>query len=264
MPRLSANLGLLWPDRPLLARLDAAARAGFGAVEFHFPYEVPASELRARCARLGLRVLGLNTPPGDRTRGEFGLGAVPGREEDFQAGFDLALTYASSLGARAIHCMAGFVTPEGPASAAACLERNLRHALRKLEGVDVCLLLEPLNARDQPGYFYSKIDAALAMIERIGDPRLRLQFDAYHVAMADEDPVRRLREVFRSVGHVQIAGVPGRHEPDGGNLDPAALFSALDALGYRGWVGCEYHPRTSTEAGLSWARPWLERSHDHD
>jgi len=248
--RLSANLGFLWPDRPMLERIDAAAAAGFRAVELHWPYDVPPEALSERCAAAGVAVLALNTPV-DRSRGEFGLGALPGREAAFRAGLAAAADYARRCGAGAVHVMAGIVPPEvAPGRAADTFAANLGWATA--EAPDLRLLLEPMNALDQPGYFYARISQADAMIERVGAGNLAIMLDAYHVGMAGDDPVAELERFLPRVGHVQIAAVPTRHEPDEGRVDHRALFAALDRLGYRGWVGCEYRSRGDTGAGLAW------------
>jgi len=250
MARFSANLGFLWPDRPLLERIDAAAAAGFRAIELHWPYDVPAARVRARCDALGVTLLALNTPI-DRARGEFGLGAVPGRQADFRAGFRLASAYARAAGAGALHVMAGTV-PEGVAraTAAAVLAENLAWA--SAAAPELRLLLEPLNPADQPGYFYSRTAEAAAMLDRVGAPNLAIMFDAYHVGRVGGDVLDELERHFGRIGHVQIAAIPSRAEPDEGVFAYPALFAALDRLGYRGWVGCEYRPRGDTDAGLGW------------
>jgi hydroxypyruvate isomerase len=250
MLRFSANLGFLWPDRPLLDRIDAAASAGFRAIELHWPYEVPPEVLRGRCEALGLTLLALNTPI-DSGRGEFGLGAVPGREADFRTGFELASGYARAAGASAVHVMAGVVPPGTDRNeAAAMFEANLRWAVAAAP--DLGLLLEPLNPVDRPGYFYSRTGEAAAMVDRVGAANLAIMFDAYHVGMVGGDVLEELRRRFGKVGHVQIAAVPTRGEPDEGVFAFPSLFATLDLLGYQGWVGCEYRPRGDTTEGLRW------------
>jgi hydroxypyruvate isomerase len=248
--RFSANLGFLWPDRPLLDRIPAAAKAGFKAIELHWPYDIPVEEIRAASDREGLTVLGLNTPLGDTSKGEFGLGAVPARELDFQAGLDLALSYARALDANAVHAMAGVVPPEQRVAAAETLVKNLDVAARKAGAI--MLLLETINARDKAGYFYSRIEQAVEVIERVGAPNVRLMFDVYHVGIAEGDITRKLEKYLPMIGHVQIAAVPSRAEPDEGEVNYHAIFATLDAIGYQGWVGCEYRPRGDTDQGLAW------------
>jgi len=250
MPRFSANLGFLWPDRLLLDRIDAAARAGFRAIELHWPYDTPAQAVADACARNNLALLGLNTAVGDATAGEFGLGALPGRESDFRSAFDQAADYARAAGAKAIHVMAGVVPPDSRADAERTFVSNLRTAAERAG--DLTLLLEPINRRDKPGYFYSTVGEAAAIIDRVGAANLRIMFDVYHVAIGEGDVLTRLARYLPLIGHVQIAAVPSRAEPDEGEIAYRAIFEALDTLGYDGWVGCEYRPRGDTDAGLRW------------
>lgn len=257
VPRFSANLGFLWPDRPLLERVAAAAAAGFRAIELHVPYDVPAVPVRQACTRLGLTLLGINTAPGDRARGEFGLGAVPGRERDFQAAVDQSIAWCTASGARAIHCLAGMVPPHDRVRASAVFEANLREAADKAAPYGLTLLLEPLNRHDHPGYFYSRVDEAAALIERLGLESVRLQFDCYHVGLGEGDVLGTLHRHFPIIGNVQVAAVPSRAEPDEGVVAYPPIFEALDRLGYAGWIGCEYKPRAGTDEGLGWLRTWM-------
>jgi hydroxypyruvate isomerase len=250
MPRFSANLGFLWPDRPLLERVEAAARAGFRAIELHWPYDVPAAAMKEACRRHGLTLLGLNTAVGDAAQGDFGLGAVPGREAEFQAAVEQSVAYCRGSGATAIHCMAGAVPEDRRAQGRETFLRNLETAAAKADGLT--LLLEPINPRDKPGYFYSRVGEAIALIEELGKPNVRLMFDVYHVGVTEGDVLTRLERCLPLIGHVQIAAVPSRAEPDEGEIAYPAIFAALDRLGYDGWVGCEYKPRGDTDAGLAW------------
>jgi 2-dehydrotetronate isomerase len=252
MPRFAANLGFLWPDRPLLERVGAAARAGFQAVELHFPYDVPALDLKIECERHGVTLLGINTAAGDVSQGEFGLGAVPGRERDFQGAVDQAIRYCLQSGARAIHCMAGNVSPWDHARAKDVLIDNLSRALDEATPHGLTLLLEPLNPRDHPRYFYSQLSDAAELIDHLNSVHLKLQFDVYHVAIAEGDVLTKLQTYLPIIGNVQIAAVPSRAEPDEGEIAYPRIFSALDALRYAGWVGCEYRPRADTDTGLRW------------
>jgi hydroxypyruvate isomerase len=249
MPKFSANLGFLWPDRPLIERIDAAAAAGFKAIELHWPYDVPADTVLAACRRHGLTVLGINTPV-DAARGEFGLGAVEGRQEDFRTGFGLAADYARRIGAASIHVMAGDIAPDGRSGAADLFAENLAWAAAVAP--HLTLLLEPINRRDRPAYFYATAGEAASMITRVGAPNLRMMFDFYHIGMGGGPVLGEFEAHMPVVGHVQIAAVPSRAEPDEGGLDYAAVFAALDRLGYAGWVGCEYRPRAGTDEGLGW------------
>lgn len=250
MPKFSANLGFLWPDRPLLARVDAAARAGFRAIELHWPYDLPAAEMKVACTRHGLSLLGLNTAVGDTALGEFGLAALPGREADFHAAMAQSVAYCRASGARAIHAMAGVVAENERERARDTLLRNIEAAAAAAP--DLTLLLEALNPRDKPGYFYSTVGEVAALIADLGAANVKMMFDVYHVGVAEGDVLTKLERYLPIVGHVQIAAVPSRAEPDEGEIAYRAVFDALDALGYGGWVGCEYQPRGNTDTGLAW------------
>jgi 2-dehydrotetronate isomerase len=252
MPKFSANLGFLWPDRPLLDRIDAAAKAGFRAVELHWPYDVPAAILRDRCAAQGVELLGINTPLGRVETGDFGLGAVPGREADFESAFRQSLEWGEIAGATAIHVMAGVVAPEQKQEGRRTLVGNLRKAAAMAPGM--MLLLEGLNQRDKPGYFYSTIADKADIIAEVGAPNVKIMFDTYHVGVSEGDIFRKLETYLPLIGHVQIAAVPSRAEPDEGEIHYAHVFQELDRIGYDGWVGCEYKPRSGTDDGLVWTK----------
>jgi hydroxypyruvate isomerase len=250
MPKFSANLGFLWADRPLLARIDAAAKAGFKAIELHWPYDVPAQEIRDSCAYHNVTLLGLNAATGDAAQGEFGLAALAGRQDAFEASLDQAIDYAHMSGASSIHVLAGIVAPEDKLKARWVLRENLALACKKATGLTI--LLEPINQRDRPGYFYSTIAEAASLIEEIGVPNIKIMFDVYHVGVSEGDVIRRLERYLPLIGHVQIAAVPSRAEPDEGEIAYSAIFAELDRAGYEGWVGCEYKPRSGTGEGLQW------------
>ncbi len=252
MPRLSANIGFLWPERPLLERIEAAANAGFRAIEMHFPYEVPAKEVGALARSHHLTVLGINTPVGEIERGDQGLGAVPGCETAFQAALDQAIAYCEISGATAIHVLAGNLAARDRARGRAVFAENLRAAAPKAAARGLSLLLEPLNPRDNPNYFYSTLAEAVSLIEELAFSNLKLQFDVYHVAIAEGDVLMKLQRYLPLIGNVQIAAVPTRAEPDEGEISYPAVFTVLDGLGYDGWVGCEYRPRGDTDEGLRW------------
>ena len=253
MPRFAANLGYLFTDRPLLDRIDAAATAGFKAIELQFPYDVPASAMKAAIEKNKLTILGLNTPPGER-EGEFGLAAVPGREKDWQVMFARALDYASAIGASAIHCLAGKVAPEQRPAADRVFTDNLARAADLAAAKNIRLLIEPINARDRPNYFLNHVEHAADVIGKVGKANLRIQFDFYHVQIVGGDLIHRLQKFLPVIGHLQCAAVPTRHEPDEGEINYAAVFEAVDNFGYQGWIGAEYRPRGRTEDGLDWAR----------
>jgi hydroxypyruvate isomerase len=255
MPRFAANLGYLFTDRTLLERIDAAAVAGFKAIELQFPYDVPATAVKAAIAKNNLTILGLNTPPGER-EGEFGLAAVPGREKDWQVLFGRALDYASAIGGSAIHCLAGKVAPEQRPAADRVFIDNLARAADLAAARNIMLLIEPINSRDRPNYFLNHVEHAADVIAKIGKPNIRMQFDLYHVQIVGGDLIHRLEKFLPVIGHLQCAAVPSRHEPDEGEVNYPAVFEAVDRLGYRGWIGAEYRPRRRTEQGLGWARAY--------
>lgn len=252
MPKFSANLGFLWPDKPLPDRIDAAAKAGFRAIEMHWPYDLAPGGVRDRCGQLGLTLLGINTVRGNVDKGEFGLGATMGREADFDQHFHQALDWGRIAGASAIHVMAGVAAPEDKHHARRTLVANLRRAAQSAP--DMTLLLEGLNPRDNPGYFYSTIREKAEIIHEVGAPNLKIMFDAYHVGVSEGDIFKRFETYQPLIGHVQIAAVPSRAEPDEGEIAYGNFFGELDRLGYDGWVGCEYRPRAGTDQGLGWTK----------
>lgn len=252
MPRYSANISILFPEMPFLARFGAAKAAGFDAVECWFPFEHPKAELKALLDGHGLSLVGLNTAPGDVSKGEWGVTALPGREADFDRQLAEALDYAVALGARGIHVMAAMTAGMDLGACEHAYMDNLERGARRADGSGVNLLIEPLNARDRPGYFLSHSDRAIDIMARIGAPNLKLMFDVYHVQVMEGDIIRRMRSHMPHIGHIQIAAVPTRHEPDEGELNYRAILAEIDALGWQGWVGCEYRPRAGTVEGLGW------------
>lgn len=261
MPRFAANLSYLFTERPFLERFAAAQAAGFAAVEFHFPYEHDRAALAEVVLTSGLDVVLFNLPPGDWAAGERGIACLPGREAEFAASVDQALQYAAILGNRRLHIMAG--VPSADVSAALCAQtyrENLRLACTKLAAAGRTALIEPINTRDMPGYFLSRQRQAEETITAVAAPNLRLQLDFYHLQITEGDLSVNYQRSRARVEHIQIAGVPERHEPDDGEVNYPYLFALLDASGYSGWVGCEYRPRGNTSAGLGWLRAWQERA----
>ncbi|MCW5692609.1 MAG: TIM barrel protein [Pseudolabrys sp.] len=248
--RFTANIAFMFADRPFLDRIDAAKAAGFDFVECHFPYEFSIERLKERLAKAQVRLTGLNTQPGDTAKGEWGMAAVPGREQQFDADFDQALRYAKALGASVIHVMAGNVAHDDRSRAT--YVTNLRKAADKAAGSDITLVLEPLNNRDMPKYFIARSDDIVDVLKEIDRPNVKLLFDAYHVQVMEGDLTKRLEKHKPFIGHVQIAAVPSRAEPDEGEVSLPGLLKALDAIGYRGFIGLEYKPRARTEDGLGW------------
>lgn len=258
MPRFAANLTLLFADLPFLARFEAAAAAGFEAVECQFPYAEPAGVIRDELNAHGLCLVLHNLPAGDWAAGERGVGCHPDRVEEFRAGVERALAYAEALDCPALNCLAGRLPPGvTESSARATLAANLAFAAEATASVGRTLLVEPINGHDVPGFFLRRTADAAAVIQEVGAPNLRLQLDLYHAAREGEDPVATIDRFGALIGHVQIADVPGRHEPGTGSLDFPAAFAALDRAGYAGWVGCEYNPRGATVDGLVWRTPYL-------
>jgi hydroxypyruvate isomerase len=238
VPRLAANVSMLFGELAFLDRFDAAARHRFGAVECLFPYEHPAAELARRLETNGLTLALFNAPPGDWASGERGLAALPGREDEFRAGVRTAAEYAAATGCRRVHVMAGVGGDEH------CYAANVAWAAQELQAGGATAVIEPLNPFDMPGYHLASSASAVRVCELTG---ARLQADLYHLRRLGEDPAEVLRQHLDLVGHVQTAGVPDRHEPD--SEEDRDLFALLDVLGYQGWVGCEYRPRSD----LSWA-----------
>jgi hydroxypyruvate isomerase len=255
MPCFAANLSMMYSEHPFLERFAAAAADGFQAVEFLFPYEWPAAALASALAGNELQQVLFNAPPGDFAGGERGIGCLPGREAEFRSGFDRALDYAAALGCPRLHVMAGLV-PAGSTrdSLRPTYLKNLAWAARKAADANVDVLIEPINTRDIPGYFLNRQDEAHAIVAAIDAPRLKVQMDLYHCQIVEGDVAMKLRTYLPGgrVGHLQIAGVPDRHEPNAGELNYAYLFEVIDELGYRGWIGCEYRPAAGTSAGLGW------------
>ncbi len=246
--KVSANLGFLWIDRPLPDAIRAAHKAGFDAVECHWPYEVPAEDVRAALDETGLPMLGLNTVRG--AAGENGLSALPGREAEARAAVDQAVTYARAIGAGAIHVMAGFA--KGQAAHETFID-TLRYARAEAPG-DVTILIEPLNRFDAPGYFLTSIAQATEILEELGDDGIRLMFDCYHAGRTEGTVEALLHEVRHWIGHIQFASVPDRGPPDQGELDYASVFKTIDEIGWTTPLGAEYKPKGSTEDSLGWMK----------
>jgi hydroxypyruvate isomerase len=253
MPRFSANLSWLFTEVPFLERFGEAARAGFEAVEFAFAYDTPERAIADRLAEHPLDCVLINAPPGDYAAGERGIAALPGREKEFAASFAKALRYAAALRCPRIHVMAGLVPDaERRTEARATFIANLRDACQAARAQGVTVLIESLNPRDVPNYLFSTVSEAHAIREAVGAPNIKAQMDLYHTQLVEGDLATKLERWLPHIGHVQIAGAPGRHEPDVGEINYAWLLRRVDALGYEGWVGCEYRPLTTTAAGLSW------------
>lgn len=255
MPRFAANLSLLFTEVPLRARFERAARAGFTAVELQFPYDVPAAALREPLRAYGLSMVLHNLPAGDWAAGERGIACHPGREAEFRAGVARALEYATALDVPQLNCLAGIV-PAGVDDAAIrrTFVDNLRHAAAALKAAGRRLLIEPLNTCDVPGFWLDSTALALSVLDEVGADNAALQYDIYHAQRSEGELAATLQRHLARIGHVQVADNPGRHEPGNGEINFDFLFAHLDRIDYRGWVGCEYHPAGTTEAGLGWLR----------
>lgn len=253
MPRFCANLSLLFTEHPFAERWDAAARAGFRGVECHFPYAEPAGRLADALARNGLEQVLFNLPAGDWAAGERGIACLPDRVAEFEEGVSTALGYARALGCRRINCLAG-IAPAGAdrEELLSVMEGNLRFAARALAQDGIELLVEPINMRDMPGFLLNRSAETLELIERVGEPNVKLQYDVYHMQIMEGDLARTLERELTRIGHIQIADNPGRHEPGTGEINFPFLYRWLDRIGYSGWVSAEYLPAGATEAGLGW------------
>jgi 2-dehydrotetronate isomerase len=263
MPQFAANLSMLYQEYAFLDRFEAAAQDGFRAVEFLFPYAFAKEDIAARLHTHGLEQVLFNAPPGDWDAGERGIASLPGRESEFRAGMVQALEYAAALDCPRIHAMAGLI-PDG-ATAQALYPTyigNLRWAAREAAKTGREVLIEPINPRDMPGYYLNRQDMAHQVVADVGEPNLKVQMDLYHCQIVEGDLAMKLRKYLSTgkVAHLQIAGVPQRHEPDVGEVNYSYLFALLDELGYRGWVGCEYRPADTHAGGTSAGLGWLTRS----
>lgn len=250
MPRFAPNLSFLFTEVAFLDRFDAAAQAGFKAVEFMFPYAFDLTDIRARLDANGLELVLFNLPPGHWDKGERGFAALPGRADEFASRLDLALGYAEALGCKRLHAMAG-LTSHGAKREA--YVKNLKVAADWAAPLGIDILIEPINTHDIPDYFLSLTEDARAVIAEVGARNLGLQFDLYHRHVMQGGVFEAIAANADITRHYQCAGPPDRGEPDGGDLDYAGLFRAIDATGYTGWIGCEYKPRAATLAGLGWA-----------
>ena len=265
MPKFAANLSMLYPEFDFLDRFEAAARDGFKAVEYLFPYAFESRDIAARLQANGLQQVLFNAPPGDWDGGERGLACLPGREAEFRNDMARAFDYAGALDCPRIHVMAGLVPAGGEREALfPTYVANLRWAAEQAARQGFEVLIEPINTRDIPRFFLNRQDHAHEVVAAVGAANLKVQMDLYHCQVVEGDLAMKLRQYLPTghVGHIQIAGVPERHEPDRGELNYPYLFSVLDELAYAGWVGCEYRPRAGTQAGgtsagLDWLRSYL-------
>jgi hydroxypyruvate isomerase len=253
MPRFAANLTMLFTEVPFLDRFERAAKAGFEAVEFLFPYEWEPAEIRRRLDEHGLKLVLHNLPAGDWAAGERGIACLPERVAEFRAGVDRAIGYAQALGVPQLNCLAG-KAPAGADDARlrATFVENLAHAAAALKRAGLRLLIEPINTYDIPGFWLNRTAQAAAVLAEVGADNAFIQYDIYHAQRMEGELAATLQKYLPQIGHVQLADNPGRNEPGSGEIHYPFLFAHLDRIGYTGWVGCEYKPATTTEAGLGW------------
>ena len=253
MPRFSANLSMLFTEHDFLDRFDAAARAGFKAVEYVGPYDHPPETVAARLKKNGLSQVLFNLPLGDWGKGERGIAVLPDRIDEFRRGVDTAITYAKALGCPQVNCLAG-IAPEDVSQAELedLFVHNLSYAAKRLEDAGIRLLIEAINTRDIPGFFLNTSRQALDVIDRVGSKNLYFQYDIYHMQIMEGDLARTIEQNLGRIAHIQLADNPGRNEPGTGEINYPFLYEHLDRIGYKGWVGAEYKPKAGTEAGLGW------------
>ena len=266
MPKFSANLSMLFTEHPFLDRFEAAAKAGFTAVEFLFPYAFTAAEIRQRLDDHKLQLVLHNLPAGNWDAGERGIACHPDRVDEFCAGVAQAITYATALGVKQINCLAGKAPPGVSESLLQqTFINNLRYAAGELKKNGLNLLIEPINTFDIPGFYLNRTAQALAILDEVGADNAYLQYDIYHAQRMEGELAARMERHSLRIGHIQLADNPGRNEPGTGEINYPFLFAHLDRIGYTGWIGCEYKPATTTEAGLGWYLPYKEEpAHSRD
>jgi 2-dehydrotetronate isomerase len=262
MPKFAANLTMMYTEHDFLDRFAAAAKDGFRAVEFLFPYDYAAQDIKQRLKDHNLTQALFNAPPGDWSKGERGIASLPGREEEFKQSVAKGLEYAAVLGNEKLHIMAGLIAPTDQKEAhREIYKKNLEYAAKEAQKANITIVIEPINTRDIPGFFLNRQDDAQAVCDEIGAPNLQVQFDIYHCQIVEGDIAMKLKRDMKrpnaGIGHIQIAGVPERHEPGIGELNYPYLFELIDSLGYDGYIGCEYKPKAGTSEGLGWLKPYL-------
>lgn len=258
MPKLAANVSLMFTERAFLERFSAAANAGFRFVEYQFPYAWTAQEIAERAQQAGIEVVLHNLPSGDAAKGDRGIGCLPGREGEFREGVERAIEYARAVHCPRLNCLAGIAEQD----IARELQRetfvaNLTYAAGKLKAAGIGLLIEPINPRSVPGFFLNTSRQAEEIIEAVGSDNLSIQYDIFHMQIVEGDLARTIGRLLPKIGHMQLADVPDRHEPGTGEINFQWLLAHIDRLGYSGSIGCEYNPIEDTVAGLQWAKPYL-------
>jgi hydroxypyruvate isomerase len=259
MPKLAANLTMTFGEVAFLERFKAAAEAGFQAVEYLFPYDYDADVLKRQLRDHGLKQVLHNLPAGNWSAGERGIACLPDRVDEFKAGVDKAIAYATALDCDRVNCLAGILPPAADAFAAReTFTRNVQYAASRLKAAGIRLLIEPINTRDLPGFFLSQTRQAVDIIEAVGSDNLFLQYDIYHMQIMEGNLASTIEAHLPRIAHMQLAEVPGRHEPGTGEIDYGFLLDFVDRVGYTGWIGCEYIPKAGTVDGLQWAKPYLK------
>ncbi len=253
MPKFAANLTMLFNEVPFLDRFERAEKAGFDAVEFLFPYAYPVAEIRHRLDANGLQLVLHNLPAGDWDAGERGIACHPERKSEFREGVGKAIAYATTLGVSQVNCLAGKAPPDvSEAALRVTFVENLHFAAAALKQAGLRLLIEPINTFDIPGFYLHRSIQALAILDEVGADNAFLQYDIYHAQRMEGELAATMQKHLARIGHIQLADNPGRHEPGTGEINYPFLFAHLDRIGYAGWIGCEYKPAASTEAGLDW------------
>jgi hydroxypyruvate isomerase len=254
MPKFAANLTMLFTELPFLDRFEAAAKAGFTAIEFLFPYDYDQQQIADLLHAHTLQLILHNLPAGNWATGERGIAAHPARVGEFRDGVGRAIEYATALKVPQLNCLAGIVDSDAGEARETLIE-NLRFAAEQLQAAGLRLLLEPVNTRDIPGFFVNRTDQAIAILNDVGHANLRLQYDIYHAQVMEGNLAETIQTNFARIGHLQLADNPGRHEPGTGEINYDFLFRHIDKLGYDGWIGCEYKPAATTLGGLHWLKP---------
>jgi hydroxypyruvate isomerase len=260
MPKFAANLTMLYNELPFLDRFAAAAEAGFTGVEYLFPYDFDKNELASRLKQHGLTQVLHNLPPGNWAAGERGIAILPERLTEFRESVARAIDYAGTLGCPQLNCLAG-LTPKdaAPERLRETFVANLDYAARALKDAGIKLLIEAINTRDMPGFYLTNSRQAMAIIDEVGSDNLFFQYDIYHMQIMEGDLTRTIESNLVRIPHIQLADNPGRHEPGTGEINYPFLFKKLDEIGYSGWIGCEYKPKTTTSEGLGWFAPYAKR-----
>jgi len=257
MVQFAANLSMLFNQVEFPERFAAAAQAGFKGVEYLFPYDYPADDIAGWLTEAGVKQVLFNTPAGDWNAGERGLACNPSRKDEFREGVATAITYAQALGCTQLHCMAG-IAPEG-ASAEELRQTyvdNLKYAAAEMGKAGIKCLIEMINTRDIPGFYLNRSAQAEEILESVGSDNLYIQYDIYHMQIMEGDLAPTIERLLPRIAHMQLADTPGRHEPGTGEINYDFLFRHIDSLGYKGWIGCEYKPATTTLEGLGWMKPY--------